>query len=100
MAAGLHQRCQIQNLKHLKCFALQHTHTYHKGEGLGGDCFVVLMNAVPYTHFYVRLLHPIACGIIQPTHNSEKGEQRGEEMSFMTTATKINVFWTNKNQVK
>lgn len=76
------------------------THTYHKGEGLGGDCFVVLMDAVPYTHFYLRLLHPVTRGIIQPTHNPEKGEQKGGEGSFTTTATKINVFWTNKNQVK
>lgn len=53
------------------------THTYHKGEGLGGDCFVVLMDAVPYTHFYLRLLHPVTRGIIQPTHNPEKGEQKG-----------------------
>ncbi len=50
------------------------THTYHKGEGLGGDCFVVRVNAVPDTHFYLSLLHPVTRGVIQPTHNPEKGE--------------------------
>lgn len=63
-------------LKHCKGFALDYnTHTYHKDEGLGGDCFVVLVNAVPYTHFYLSLLHPVTCGIVQPTHNPEKGKE-------------------------
>lgn len=62
------------------------THTYHKGEGLGGHCFVVGVDAVPHTHLYLSLLHPVTCCIIQPAHNPEKGGER----TSITIAIKIN----------
>lgn len=58
----------------LAVILLSNKHTYHKGEGFGGDCFVVGVNAVPDAHFYLSLLHPVTCCIIQPAHDPEEEE--------------------------
>lgn len=50
----------------------------HEGEGLGGDGFVVLVDAVPDAHLHLGLLHPVTCGVVQSTHDPEKQEGGGE----------------------
>lgn len=59
-----------------RLFTQLFNNTYHKREGLGWDCFVVGVNAVPHTHLHLSLLHPVTCGIVQPTHNPEKEKHR------------------------
>lgn len=41
---------------------------YHKGEGSGRQGPVVV-NTVPHTHLHLSLLHPVAGGVIQQTHD-------------------------------
>lgn len=59
----------------------------HEGEGLGGDGFVVLMDAVSDAHFHLSLLHPVTRGVVQSTH--DPGKQSGAEMSSASTAVRV-----------
>lgn len=54
----------------------------HEGEGLGGDGFVVLVDAVSDAHFHLSLLHPVTRGVVQPTHDPGKTKRRGDELRF------------------
>lgn len=59
----------------------------HEGEGLGGDGFVVLVDAVSDAHFHLCLLHPVTRGVVQSAHNP--GKQRSAEMSSTPTAVLV-----------
>lgn len=59
----------------------------HKGEGLGGDGFVVLVDAVSDAHFHLSLLHPVTRGVVQSTH--DPGKQSVAEMSSTSTAVRV-----------
>ena len=54
----------------------------HEDEGLGGDGFVVLVDAVSDAHFHLSLLHAVTRGVVQSTH--DPGKQSGAEMSSPT----------------
>lgn len=56
----------------------------HEGKGLGGDGFVVLVDAVPDAHFHLSLLHAVTRGVVQLTHDPET--QRRAEVSSATAA--------------
>lgn len=56
----------------------------HEGEGLGGDGFVVLVDAVSDAHFHLSLLHAVTRGVVQLTHDPEK--QSRAEVSAATAA--------------
>lgn len=59
----------------------------HEGEGLGGDGFVVLVDAVPDAHFHLGLLHAVTRGVVQLTHDPEK--QSRAEVSSSTTFQRL-----------
>lgn len=50
---------------------------YHEGERSGRQGPVVV-NTVPHTHLHLSLLHPVAGGVIQQTHDPA-GDKVGEE---------------------
>lgn len=56
----------------------------HEGEGLGGDGFVVLVDAVSDAHLHLSLLHAVTRGVVQLTHDPEK--QSRAEVSSATAA--------------
>lgn len=41
----------------------------HEGEGLAGDGFVVLVDAVSDAHLHLGFLHPVTRGVVQATHD-------------------------------
>lgn len=59
----------------------------HEGEGLAGDGFVVLVDAVSDAHLHLGLLHPVTRGVVQATH--DPGKQSGAGMSFTSTAARV-----------
>lgn len=76
---------------------LKTTSAYHKGEGLGGHRFVVGVNAVPHTHLHLSLLHPVACCIVEPTHNPAKKKKRRDEFHHepnLSECTSCKVFFS------
>lgn len=61
----------------------------HEGEGLGGDGFVVLVDAVSDAHFHLSLLHAVTGGVVQLTHDPEK--QRRAEVSSAAAAVREDI---------
>lgn len=49
------------------------------------------MDAVPHAHLHLRLLHPVACGVVQLAHNpAEEEEEEGKCNKFKrSSATKL-----------
>lgn len=60
----------------------------HEGEGLAGDGFVVLVDAVSDAHLDLSLLHPVTRGVVQSTHDPG-GKKSGAQMSSTSTAVRV-----------
>lgn len=66
--------------------------TDHEGEGLAGDGFVVLVDAVSDAHLHLGLLHPVTRGVVQPTHDPGKQSGAGDELRFHSSQSSGQTF--------